>query len=540
MVRVQRRLHKALPLVLVPALAAATFAHAQHFHTDDPIQRVPEVVPVNAKLPVQGINALYDFALNSARYKVPPPTPSLAINTLGQVPDSSWFTDRHALHPLTREELKRGPRSHGLPQPPFSVVAAKTEGVTPGFQIKDARGLRYFIKVDPATNPEMATAADVIAPLFLYAAGYNVPENYILTSPRSQFHLSDKATITAGSGKKHRMTPGQLEDILDRVPTTSDGRIRVLASLGLDGKIIGPFRYAGTRSDDPNDVIPHQQRRDLRGLAVLFAWINHTDAKGDNSMDTVVGEGDQARVLHHLLDFGDSFGSDSDIEKDPRHGQEFFLPTSHEQVHRAYTLGLRPAAWETVHYPHDLPAVGNFTADAFDPLTWKPNYPNPAFSAMLPGDAYWGATKVIAFSNDDIHAIVEEGQFSNPAATDLITRILIQRRDAIARAWFTRVLPLEDLRIEDDHVAFTDLAAKYGVFPSTPALQYSWFRFDNTTSRATETSGSSATIPSGLTSAADGDFIGCTILRPSGPSLTAYFHRESNSWKLVGVTRKPA
>ena len=34
---------------------------------------------------------------------------------------------------------------------------------------------------------------------------------------------------------------------------------------------------------------------------------------------------------HHLLDFGDSFGSDSDIAKDPRYGQEF-LPTSREQA----------------------------------------------------------------------------------------------------------------------------------------------------------------------------------------------------------------
>jgi len=30
-----------------------------------------------------------------------------------------------------------GARVHGGPQPPFTVVAAKTEGVTPGFRIKD-------------------------------------------------------------------------------------------------------------------------------------------------------------------------------------------------------------------------------------------------------------------------------------------------------------------------------------------------------------------------------------------------------------------
>jgi hypothetical protein len=55
------------------------------------------------------------------------------------------------------------------------------------------------------------------------------------------------------------------------------------------------------------------------------------------------------------------------------------------------TLGLLPTSWEKAKYPHHLPAAGNFTTTGFDPLTWKPNYPNPAFLEMTPQDAYWGA-----------------------------------------------------------------------------------------------------------------------------------------------------
>jgi len=73
-------------------------------------------------------------------------------------------------------------------------------------------------------------------------------------------------------------------------------------------------------------LIPHDRRRDLRGLEVLFAWLNHTDAKGDNSLDSVDGKGADARIVHHLLDFGDSFGSDSDIAKDPRMGRSSGCP----------------------------------------------------------------------------------------------------------------------------------------------------------------------------------------------------------------------
>src|SRR5262249_16009064 len=153
-----------------------------------------------------------------------------------------------------------------------------------------------------------------------------------------------------------------------------------------------------------------------------------------NTMDTVEGEGENARFVHHLLDFGDSFGSDSDIKKDPRHGREFIvLPVTWS---RAFALGLAPADWETVNYPHEMKAVGNFTADAFDPFAWKPNYPNQAFLQMTTLDAYWGARRVMAFRNEQIRAIVEEGQFQDASVVDYITKALESRRDAIARAWF--------------------------------------------------------------------------------------------------------
>jgi hypothetical protein len=79
-----------------------------------------------------------------------------------------------------------------------------------------------------------------------------------------------------------------------------------------------------------------------------------------------------------------NFRREFDIAKDPRHGQEFWLPTSREQANRAMTLGLVPTSWEKAKYPHHLPAAGNLTTTGFDPLTWKPNYPNPAFLEMTP------------------------------------------------------------------------------------------------------------------------------------------------------------
>jgi hypothetical protein len=534
MVRFRSVVQQALAGILILPGVAALPAMGQRFLPDDPLMTVPEAAPVTGKVKVQSINELYDFAVNSAESKPPARTDSLAINTLGEVPDSSWFTNRD-IAAMSVEELRKGARSHGAPQPPFAIVAAKTEGVTPGFRMTDARGLLYFVKVDPRTNPEMASAADVVASLFLYAAGYNVPENYILVARREDFQLAKKATVTGLSGRQHPMTKQQLEEILDEVPKQPDGHLRVMASLALPGQIAGPFRYVGMRSDDPNDIVPHQRRRDLRGLEVLFAWLNHTDAKGGNSMDTVNGEGEQARFRHNLIDFGDSFGSDSDIAKDPRHGAEYFLPATHEQWQRAYTLGLKPAAWETVHYPHKLKSIGNFTSEAFNPLLWKPNYPNQAFLAITPEDGYWGAKRVMAFTSENIRSLVEEAQFTNPAATDYMAKVLEARREAIGRAWFARVLPLEQFAIADGRIGYKDLNVVYGL-GSAQTYTHEWFNWDNERQQeqvVTTTTGDS--LPDGL----KGPYIGCRLSYAAKDerSTTAYFHREGESWKLVGIKR---
>ncbi|MBM3811326.1 MAG: hypothetical protein FJW20_06785 [Acidimicrobiia bacterium] len=82
-----------------------------------------------------------------------------------------------------------------------------------------------------------------------------------------------------------------------------DDKYRGGASLYLPGKPLGPFKYYGTRRDDPNDVTPHEHRRDLRGLSVFCAWLGSKRSSEDWIADSLIkrrdkiGRGFFSRVL---------------------------------------------------------------------------------------------------------------------------------------------------------------------------------------------------------------------------------------------------
>ena len=73
----------------------------------------------------------------------------------------------------------------------------------------------------------------------------------------------------------------------------------------LPGRPIGPFDVQGVRSDDPNDIFPHEDRRELRALQIFCAWLNHNDSDSVNTLDMYYTD-DEGRsyVMHHLIDFG--------------------------------------------------------------------------------------------------------------------------------------------------------------------------------------------------------------------------------------------
>jgi hypothetical protein len=486
MVQVQQRV---LRLISIAAVLAAPLA-AQRFFPDDPLPREPRPVAVPKPLS-RAINEYYDFFQNTFfepdkdLKKQHTPGPSQAVNTLGEVPDSAWYTNRN----LTIEQMVAGPGTANAPDmdKPWAVTSGKNEGVTPGLVVRDSKGRKYFLKFDPKSNPEMASATDVLGSHFFYALGYNVPENYIVYFTRSQLSIDpQKSKFKNVAGRERPMTQADIDGVLEKVPRDKEGRYRALASLAVAGDPIGPFRYYGTRKDDPNDVVPHQMRRDLRGLYVFAAWLNHTDSKSINSLDTWYDDGGLKHIRHYLIDFGAILGSDSFEAKSPRAGNVFlydFKPAAWQFL----SLGFYVPRWMRADYP-DLPAAGHLEYQTFDPEHWKNNYPNPAFDLRTPGDTYWAAKKVMQFSDEAIRAIVATAQYSDPRAAEWVARCIIERRNKVGAAFLDDVLPLDHFAVRDGKLAFDDLAVRYG-FHAPRQYQIAWSRFDNNANRKTPIAG---------------------------------------------------
>src|SRR4029450_9651689 len=132
--------------------------------------------------------------------------------------------------------------------------------------ITDARGDTYLIKLDPATNPELPSSVEVISTKIFHAIGYHVPEDFIVTFDVSQLAVAKGAKIRTNAGDKRLIGMPDVEQWLKNTPRTAEGRIRALASRYVPGKVVGQFRYTGTRPDDPNDIYPHERRPALRGM----------------------------------------------------------------------------------------------------------------------------------------------------------------------------------------------------------------------------------------------------------------------------------
>src|SRR5688500_12409167 len=167
---------RALGLVLVWALAATFGARgaSPRFLPDDPLQvNADRAFDASGVKPIEGSNA-FDFAENTfgnpgERRAIR----ALNVNSIDEVPDSSWFVNRIGRRALSVADIARGPNElDAVDIDGWPVVQEKSSGITPGYRITDPTGHLYQLKFDPPEHPEMASGAEVIGAAIYHALGY--------------------------------------------------------------------------------------------------------------------------------------------------------------------------------------------------------------------------------------------------------------------------------------------------------------------------------------------------------------------------------
>ena len=94
------------------------------------------------------------------------------INTVDEVPDGPYFVNRAGRMPLTPAIVARAANTSDGPAPgKWTVVSAKSDGVTPGFTIRDSANQLWFVKFDPPGWRAMATGSEIVAAKLFWAAG---------------------------------------------------------------------------------------------------------------------------------------------------------------------------------------------------------------------------------------------------------------------------------------------------------------------------------------------------------------------------------
>lgn len=542
----------AIALVLLTDRAVVSRPAAPHFHVDDPLWTEASTQDA-AGVRARDIDLAYDMLENSV-YRAGDTVGDVRaqnVNTVDETPDSSWFINRAGRRPLTVAEVVRGPdTTSGAAPGLWTVTSAKAMGTMAGFTMRDAAGVTWFVKFDPPGYLGMATGTEVLGTKLLWALGYHVPENQLAWVSRPQIIIGDQATIRTPSGRR-RMRPADLDAVLRKAARERDGSYRAVISRRIDGVPLGGFRFYGTRPDDPNDVVAHEHRRELRGYGVFAAWLNHVDPKSLNTFDTLVTHDGRRVVKHYLLDFGSIIGSAGDRPREPFEGWEYLLDGP-GALAGAFRFGFPIRPWR-VRKMYRSPAIGAIAADDsdWDPASWRPRYPNPAFLRARADDRFWAAAKLETLTPDLLAAAVETARYPDPDAARQVLRFLVQRKRAILQRYLTGINPVRDLALDAESVlTFGNAAVDADVARTVSGYRSRWYRFDNT-SGLTRSLGEALGGPEGIAAPAPlpdraGEYIKIELASLHGPDpswtrpVDAYFRRDENRWTLVGFERLPA
>jgi len=387
---------------LLGLLALASCATMPTVYADRPVvERADDDRPVPQPEERVFISELYSADIYVRRELVkamdPRRVPEAAdINVLDEVPVSSWF--HH--DPKLENYATKGP-----PVPPWTLELgrASPSGRDDAMVIEDARGVPYELVYDPPGNEGQTTGTMAIASRLVHALGYRTPEVHV---------------VRDGEGR------------------------RAAAMQWPVGADLGPTPIANSRDDDPNDRIVHADRRTLRAIWVMAAWLQIGRIRPRMLRDVYVGQDGKGHVQHFVVGLDGALGVDhfraaERFARDPdREESNFFF--------RVFTLGLSPKPPGILpSAPH--PSAG-LLAEHVDPASYVVDPPFEPNDRALASDRYWMAKRIAAIPAETMDRALDAAKLSTTATTWLRERLELRRADIVA--WgFDLTTPCEAITV---------------------------------------------------------------------------------------------
>jgi len=369
------------------------------------------------------------------------------VNSLDEVPRSSWF------QPLGPELLLQDPPiiDDGPPEPPLTLVPDVPRANDYGICVVDARGIRYELRRDNANRPEMRTSAAIISSRLIRSVGLLTPESHIVFLAPSDF-----ASFNPGAPGEGLAKP--VERFLRDGPPSVDGRYRMSSVRWPVGVDVGVTESYDVRGDDPNDVVPHRDRRTLRSLKVLGAWLAISSINPRKTRDAYVGPAGQGHVRHYLVGLEDALGAGSVVWKQKKGlrtdlggGTGFNL----------ITFGLWPGS-DSVPTQRSVLALGNIDEDV-DPGGFKASPPYAPISHFQSADGYWAAKRIAAVPLKTIIQAVHAARIFDATARIELVRLIVARRQRVVAYWYGQVTPAEVQRVRGSIIVLRDEAVSRAV-----------------------------------------------------------------------------
>jgi hypothetical protein len=450
------------PLALLALLAAAPAACAYRparFADAPAVVEVADDAPIpvpSRRDPVKELHYVDAYLHRPMALALDPARPSAAgdINALDEVPRSSWFD----------ASADRRDRDDGPPVAPFAILGGAPESGLGGLSVLDARGIRYELARESPERPEVRSAGAAISARLFNAVGWRAPPVHVVTVAREQLRSSTVEEAEAretflrdilppsGIATNGGAAPGPLP--------AAHGSVRVRALRWPIGIDLGPTPVRGTREDDPNDRVPHTERRTLRALELGLFWVGSTRLDPNALRDTYLGKPGKGHVQHWIAGLDDALGAAViDDERNARLGGEGHTLGA-DALRALVTLGLG------LRHPPPLqtrwPALGDFDAQV-SPDDFTPQPPFEPFDRILPADAYWVAKRIAAVPDELLRRAVESAKMSDAASPARALAVLEARRRAILVSALRAVTPAELVDVTRAELTLRDEAIARGV-----------------------------------------------------------------------------